>query len=138
MKDPEFIELRNRFFAGVFVSLLFIIPLFIFMYKTYISSDAMTMINNKKTFVMFVVSNNCSECDLVKDLLKDKNIKFTTVNSDTNKDYSAIMSRMTILNKKEKYPFIVYVEYGKMKANLFDITSESDLDEIFSFINSLN
>lgn len=140
MKDPEFIELKNRFLIGIFICLLFMIPLFIFMYKSYISSDAMTMINNKKTFVMFVVSNDCSDCFLVKEMLKDKNIKFTTVNSDTNRDYSAIMSRMTILNKEKSFPFIVYVEDGKMKANLFDINSEKKLNEFIEFhaLNELN
>ncbi len=133
MKDPEFVDLRNKFFTGVFVALLFAIPLFIFMYKTYISSDALTMINNNKSFVMLVVSNDCSNCKLVGDLLKDNDIKFVKVNKDTNKDYNTIMSRMGITNKKEEFPVVIYVEKGKMKANLFSISTEEKLLQFIEF-----
>lgn len=133
MRDPEFISLRNRFFTGVLIALLFSVPLFIFLYKSYSNSDAMTMINKKKTFVMLVVSNDCKSCELVDDKLKDNGIDAVKVNSDTNKDYDEIMAKMNIINKREKFPIIVYVEEGNMKANLFDVDSEQSINEFIKF-----
>ena len=133
MKDPEFIQLKNRFLTGVFIVILFSVPLFIFMYKTYLSSDAMTMISKDKTFVMLVVSNDCEKCDLVKDILKERNINVVKVNKDTNKDYDNIMLKMGITNKKEQFPIIVYVENGEMKANLLNVTTEKMIDEFIEF-----
>ena len=95
------------------------------MYKSYLISDALTMINKDKTFVMLVVSKDCDNCKLVSKLLKDRDIDFVKVNRDTNKDYDSIMNRMNITNKREEFPVIVYVENGEMKANLFDINEKS-------------
>ena len=39
MRDPEFVELRNKFFFGMLVVIIFAIPIMIFLVKTYGSSS---------------------------------------------------------------------------------------------------
>ncbi len=135
MKDPEFIELRNKFFIGVLVALLFSVPLIIFFYKNNTTSNVNKMLNEKKSFVVVVESNDCSKCELLEETLDIKNIEYKIINSNKTKDYSLIMQKLGILNENKKFPILVVVEEGKMKANLFDIQSKKDINEFLKFHN---
>ena len=43
------------------------------------------------------------------------------------------MKKLTIENKSNEFPFIVYVDEGIMKANLFSIESEKDVVEFVEY-----
>lgn len=133
MKDPEFIDLRNKFLIGVLISVVLAVPLIIFFYKSYASSDVLTLINSKETFTILVTSDECENCKLVSDILDDYDIEYKKLNSDRNKDYQEIMTKLGIENKREVYPILVYVEKGSMKANLFDITGKEMIGEFLEF-----
>lgn len=124
MRDPEFIQLRNRFLFGVGLVILFMIPITIFLVKTYGVSSVLTKVNRKETFTIVVTSKNCDNCKLVYDILKDNDVKFVKLNSSTNKNYEEIMQKLNIVNKREEFPVIIYVKDGVMQANLFSINSE--------------
>ena len=74
---------------------------------------------------------------LIKDnnnyILKDKDIKFSKLNSSTNKDYSEIMRKLDIENKREEFPILIYVEDGEMIANLFSIDSKEKVEDFIEF-----
>lgn len=133
MRDPEFVELRNKFFFGMLVVIIFAIPIMIFLIKTYGSSSVLTKIEKDEDLVILVTANTCDNCDLVKDILKDKDIKFSKLNSSTNKDYSEIMRKLDIENKREEFPILIYVEDGEMKANLFSIDSKEKVEDFIEF-----
>lgn len=138
MKDPEFVQLRNKFFIGVIISLAIAVPLIIFLYKSYASSDVLTLINKKETFTILVTSNDCDNCELVSDILDDYDVDYKKLNRDKTKDYNEIMKKLDIENKREVFPIIVYVEDGNMKANLFDISSEKMVSEFLNFHKIIN
>lgn len=133
MRDPEFVELRNKFFFGMLVVIIFAIPIMIFLIKTYGSSSVLTKIEKDEDLVILVTANTCDNCDLVKDILKDKDIKFSKLNSSTNKDYSEIMRKLDIENKREEFPILIYVEDGEMIANLFSIDSKEKVEDFIEF-----
>lgn len=133
MRDPEFVELRNKFFFGMLVVIIFAIPIMIFLVKTYGSSNVLTKIEKDEDLVILVTANTCDNCDLVKDILKDKDIKFSKLNSSTNKDYSEIMRKLDIENKREEFPILIYVEDGEMIANLFSIDSKEKVEDFIEF-----
>lgn len=133
MRDPEFVELRNKFFFGMLVVIIFAIPIMIFLVKTYGSSSVLTKIEKDEDLVILVTANTCENCDLVKDILKDKDIKFSKLNSSTNKDYSEIMRKLDIENKREEFPILIYVEDGEMIANLFSIDSKEKVEDFIEF-----
>ena len=133
MRDPEFVELRNKFFFGMLVVIIFAIPIMIFLVKTYGSSSVLTKIEKDEDLVILVTANKCDNCDLVKDILKDKDIKFSKLNSSTNKDYSEIMRKLDIENKREEFPILIYVEDGEMIANLFSIDSKEKVEDFIEF-----
>ena len=133
MRDPEFVELRNKFFFGMLVVIIFAIPIMIFLIKTYGSSSVLTKIEKDEDLVILVTANTCDNCDLVKDILKDKDIKFSKLNSSTNKYYSEIMRKLDVENKREEFPILIYVEDGEMKANLFSIDSKEKVEDFIEF-----
>ncbi len=133
MRDPEFIQLRNRFFFGVGLSLLFMVPLIIFLVKTYGVSSVLTKVEKKETFTVVVTAKNCDNCKLVTDILKDKDVKFVKLNRSTNKNYDEIMKKLNIVNKREEFPVIIYVKDGVMQANLFSINSEKMVNDFIEY-----
>lgn len=133
MRDPEFIELKNKFFIGMGIVILFAIPIMIFLIKTYGNSNVLNKINKKDSFTILVVSKDCDNCSMVNSALKKNDVKYVKLNSSTNKNYEEIMKKLTIENKSNEFPFIVYVDEGVMKANLFSIESEKDVVEFVEY-----
>ena len=133
MRDPEFVELKNKFFIGMGIVILFAIPIMIFLIKTYGNSNVLNKINKKDSFTILVVSKDCDNCSMVNSALKKNDVKYVKLNSSTNKNYEEIMKKLTIENKSNEFPFIVYVDEGIMKANLFSIESEKDVVEFVEY-----
>ena len=133
MRDPEFVELKNKFFIGMGIVVLFAIPIMIFLIKTYGNSDVLNKINKKDSFTILVTSRDCDNCSMVSSTLKKNDVKFVKLNSATNKNYEEIMRKLTIENKSNEFPFVVYVDEGVMKANLFSIESEKDVVEFVEY-----
>ena len=133
MRDPEFVELKNKFLIGMGLVILFAIPIMIFLIKTYGNSNVLNKINKKDSFTILVTSRDCDNCSMVSSTLKKNDVKFVKLNSATNKNYEEIMRKLTIENKSNEFPFIVYVDEGVMKANLFSIESEKDVVEFVEY-----
>lgn len=133
MKDPEFIKLKNRFLFCMLIFVVFAVPIIIFLVRTYGDSSVLSKLNKKESFTILVTSNECEKCDLVKDILKDNRVDFVKLNSFTNKDYEEIMKRLKIVNKREEFPILIYVEDGVMKANLFLINDKSSVTNFLEF-----
>lgn len=133
MKDPEFIELRNRFLIGILIAVIFSVPLFVFVYKTFSSPQVLTKIEKGDTFSILIVAEECENCKLVENILDNKDIKYLKVNKSTNKDYASIMEKLGIKNKNDSFPIIVYVKDGKMVGNLMNIDSEKEVEGFLNF-----
>ena len=127
MKDPEFIQLRNRFLFAILIAVIFSIPLIIFLSKNFSDTNVLSMVRK------------CNLCKKVDDLLEDNSVNYVRLNRDKNKDYDKILKDLGLVNKREEYPIIVYVVDGKMVANLFNITHVNDVKEFiinYDLINS--
>lgn len=133
MRDPEFVELKNKFLIGMGLVILFAIPIMIFLINTYGNSNVLNKINKKDSFTILVTSKDCDNCSMVNSTLKKNDVKYVKLNSSTNKNYEEIMRKLTIENKSNEFPFIVYVDEGVMKANLFSIESEKDVVEFVEY-----
>lgn len=133
MRDPEFVQLRNRFFLGLAISLCLAIPIFFFLYKSYISSSVITKLNKKEEMVLLITSNKCDKCNQVRDILDDKKIKFYKMNVDTTKDSADVLKRLGITNERNIYPIVVYIKDGEMVANLVVSNKISEVNEFLKF-----
>lgn len=135
MRDPEFIRLRNRFLFAVLIAVIFTVPLLMFVYKSYASSSLIDKIDRKETFTVLVVDKNCSLCDEVEEILDSNNVSYLKLNHARNKDYDLIMRKLGLDNPNKNFPIIVYVDKGKMVANLF---VDDDKNFVVDFLNTYN
>lgn len=139
MRDPEIIQLRNRFLLAITIALLFSVPLIIFLNKNFNNTNVLTRIREKDTFVILIENKGCKMCKKVNELLDDNSVDYVRLNRDKNKDYNKIMKDLELVNKREEYPVVVYVTKGKMTANLFNISDVSEVREFmknYELINS--
>ena len=77
MRDPEFIELRNRFLFGLLISIFIGGLLFLFFYRSYkVQGNDIYKSINKDKVIVFVEDNNCSKCVEVHHLLDTNKYKY--------------------------------------------------------------
>lgn len=133
MKDPEFIQLRNRFLFAILIVLVFAIPIIIFLNKTYSDTDVLARIKKNDSFVILIEKKDCKLCNSVNKVLDNNSVDYVRLNRDKNKDYEFVLKRLELINKREEYPIVVIVSNGKMSANLFGI---STVDEVLEFIKN--
>lgn len=138
MKDPEFIQMRNKFLFAVLIAIVFAIPLLIFVFRVYGNTSIVTRLDREETFTILVTTKKCDNCKMVEKIFEEYNVDYLNLNNVTNKDYQAIMKRMEIENKRNTFPIIIYVEDGKMKANLFDVNSREQVTDFLDFHGLVN
>lgn len=136
MKDPEFIELRNKFLIGLGVVLLFCIPLFIFILKNFNNkeSDISKELKEDKSMLIFIESNNCSKCSLMNEALKKYGLKYYILNSDSSSEYEEMITSLDLDKKTMVAPAIIYVQNGKMYSNIVDIRSVDELNNFMKYV----
>lgn len=133
MKDPEVIELRNRFTIGICAAILFCIPA-ILAFNNFFGnnhSKPYKMILQKENFVLLLESNKCSKCDMVKSVLDSKGVSYFELNIDKDDDYYKILKRFNMNEEDVSTPGIMFIVEGKVYSFMFDIKSE---DEVLSYI----
>ena len=131
MKDPEFIELRNKFLIGLGVVLLFCIPLFIFIFRNFNNekSDISKELKEDKSVLIFIESNDCSKCSLINDALKEYGLKYYILNSDRSSEYEEIITSLDLDKNVVVAPAVIYVQNGEMYSNIVDINNVDELDD---------
>ena len=130
MKDPEFIALRNRFLLALAITLIFIIPMCIFVFNRFSTAKSETLknINQGKSIIIYLTKNKCSDCKKYKEVLDSNNVSYFELNIDKDSDFKEIMLKIEMSSKYATAPGIIYVAKGKMSANLVDIKSTEELN----------
>lgn len=130
MNDPEFKKLAKKFFLTAFIILIFIIPVFIIFYNRYKYTED-TILNNirdKKTFILYITENKCSNCKEIEKALK--NTKYRKI-SKNNNDYNSITSELGIYNQNITAPALMTIKKGVLDSYIVDI---KDKKEVKNFI----
>ena len=137
MKDPEFIALRNKFLFAILIALVFVVPLAVFVIKTYDTSesDVLSMIKNNESFALLIVESQCSKCERVNDIIEKNNIGHFVLNKSKDKHYEEIMIRLDLSDKELAFPVIAYIENGEMKSYLVEVVEEKEIMDFFSSYN---
>ena len=137
MRDPEFIKLRNKFFIGVVVSLIFTVPLFLIFYNrlTPETSKVIKRIEGEDTFYLLVVEKNCKNCSSMKNILKDQNVDYEIIDKNKDKKYSDTLKLLDLSSQEVETPCLIYIEQGNLIASLPSIQEE---EEIITFMNNHN
>ncbi len=127
MKDREFIELRNRFFLAILISLIVIVPvLLLFINKfTRVDSSILKRIKNNETFFLVIEEKQSKK---IKQLLKSNKVSFEVINKKKLNDYEDILEQLEIEEDDITLPTVFYIKEGELIASLSNVTEE-DLEE---------
>ena len=126
MKDPEVIELRNRFTIGICAAILFCIPA-ILAFNNFFGnnhSKPYKMILQKDNFVLMLESKKCDKCDMVKAVLDSKGVSYFELNIDKEDDYYKILKRFNLEDEDVSTPGIMFIVEGQLYSFMFDISTE--------------
>ena len=129
MRDPEFIEMRNRFILGMVVLILFGVPFLIFITRKFMveTSPIIKEIDSSETMLVYVEKANCSNCKEVEDMLKSYGIKYNKINSSGDRNYANVLNKLGITTTDIDEPTLLYIEEGKFYAALVSIQTEEQL-----------
>lgn len=135
MKDPEFIEMRNKFLLGLIIALIFSIPVFfIFKNKLVVNNELENKISKNKEVVLYINSNDCINCKKVKKYLDNNKIKYYTLGTSSNK-YKSIMNKIGVNEKKIIAPAIIYIEESELKAYIVNVNSKNEVNKFLETYN---
>ena len=137
MRDPEFIELRNKFLLGVLIFLIFAIPIFFFVRNKMFMPDTKIMKSLKKneSMLILIVEDKCSRCTKSKELLNELDVNYFILNKSTNRDYNSIIKKLNLSKEDTEIPAIILVNEGQVYSYISNIKSSK---EITSFVKSYN
>ena len=139
MRDKEFIELRNKFFLGLFIAIIFIVPISIFLKnKLYITDpDIIKGIDKRNNMIILITNEDCSYCSKVRKELDNLNVNYYLLNSDRERSYETILMKLNLTDSDIIYPSLVYIEEGKVVSTLVDIKDIKDVDTYLENYNLL-
>lgn len=136
MRDPEVIELRNKFLLAVGIVLIFAIPLLMFFCKgVVVDTDIYKYIKQKESFVILIENKECTKCESVEQILDSRNIPYHILDADNNDDYWKILERLNLEDKNVVMPTLIYVNNGSLGAYIYGIDNEDDIDEFINLNN---
>ncbi len=137
MKDPEFIDLKNRFLLGVGICILLLVPFFFFMRNKLVDnkSTVISRINNNDSFIILVTDKSCKECEKYEKILKKEKIDFNKVNIDKDNNYPNLLQKLNLSSSEIIPPSIIYIANGHLFSTLVNIGNEEDIN---AFIKNFN
>ena len=129
MKDPELIELKNRFLLGIGLALLFCIPLFFFFKNRWnFSSKLVTKVKENEEIVFLIEKKNCPTCKEIEQELNRLQVNYSIINNTQTKEYDDLLLLIDIPKKEINPPTIMYIKEQKLVATLVDINDSEDIE----------
>jgi glutaredoxin len=138
MKDPELIELRNKYLLGILVSIVFLTPLFFFLYNHFISKNSLIVerIQRGESFMLLIHDKDYyNRGKMVRKVLKKYDIDYEVSNLEKDYHYEEILKILKLSSSDIKSPTLMYIEKGELISTLPNIQKE---EEVISFIGNYN
>ena len=130
MKDPEVVDLRNKFLISTLVIILFLIPtIFIFINKFGAGSPKIVkQINKKENLTVFITGPECDQCEEIETVLSTNKVKYYKLSISKSKEYDEFLKKLSISNNEVVIPTLMYITDGDLVATLVDIKDEEELN----------
>lgn len=138
MKDPEFIELRNKFLLGILISLIFLTPLFFFFYNHLIvkNSPIVERIQRSESFTLLIRDKDYyNRAKVVENILKEYAVDYEVCNLEKDSHYEEILQILKLSSSDIESPTLIYIEKGILISTLPNIQNKED---VLSFLGNYN
>ena len=99
MKDPEFIELKNRFFLGSLICIVFFGLVFFILWTRLTNRDPeiIRKVKQKEDIIIFVTEENCETCNIAENALIQEELIYETISKE-EKNYKKIVRRQNCVS----------------------------------------
>lgn len=128
--EDQIRDLRNKVLLGVFIFIIFFIPgLAVFMTKFgRVETKIIEKVDKEESFVVLFTKTECNYCKETKEVLKDNNINFEEVKTDSERYYGTIIRKLEISKNDIVEPTVMIIKKGKQKSSLVDINNKNELE----------
>lgn len=128
--EDQIRDLRNKVLLGVFIFIIFFIPgLAVFMTKFGgVDTKIIEKVDKEESFVVLFTKTECNYCKETKEVLKDNNINFEEVKTDSERYYGTIIRKLEISKNDIVEPTVMIIKKGKQKSSLVDINNKNELE----------
>ena len=92
-------------------------------------------IDGKDDFVLLIRDKECKKCKEITDILKQKKIRYYTLNIDKNKRSDTIIRKLDISKNDIVVPMLVNIKEGKTYSLIVDIKKMNDLYGFIEYNN---
>lgn len=135
--EDQIRDLRNKVLLGVFIFIIFFIPgLAVFMTKFgRVETKIIEKVDKEESFIILFTKTECDYCKEAKEILKNNNIKFEEVKTDSERYYGTIIHKLEISKNDIVEPTVMIVENGKLYSSLVNINNKNDLE---SYLENYN
>lgn len=132
--DEELKHMRNRFFLGIVISIIFLIPLLIFVINKFGSDEKgiIKNINDKENMLLLIVEEKCKNCQSIKEVLKNNKVSYTLINKDRENDFPEVLRKIDMPEKDITPPTLIYIVEGRLYSSLVNPSS----DELEAYIDT--
>lgn len=137
-KETETDKLVKRFSTGVIITIIFTIPVIIFIINKFIYKDSsiINKVNNKDTFVVLVKDSKCKKCSKLKELIIDSNYSYAELNQEDTTRYNKTIKKLNLSTDDVTAPTIIYVKKGKTYSFIVN-ASMKDFKEYLDYLKKL-
>ena len=148
IKTEEKVDKKNIDYKAIIIWAIFIIVFIFFigfLYKNFFTSsfsnsDVESIINEKKTQVIYIENSNaskCKNCSKIKKYLDDKKINYKTydVNKVSESEYNKLLKTLNIDKDVFGCPAVIYIKSGVMFSNIINIDSTTVVDQFIKDYN---
>ena len=128
--EDQIRDLKNKVLLGVFIFIIFFIPvLAVFMTKFGgVENKIIEKVDKEESFVVLFTKTECDYCKETKEVLKDNNINFEEVKTDSERYYGTIIRKLEISKNDIVEPTVMIIKKGKQKSSLVDINNKNELE----------
>ena len=137
--EDEIRDLKNKILLNILIFIIFFIPAVIIFTTKFgrVETDLINKLNKEEKFLILFTKEECSYCNNAKIILKNNNIIFEEIKTDSERYYDTIIHKLEISKKDIVEPTLMYIEDGKQISNLVNINDEDDIILYLEYNNLL-
>lgn len=132
--DEDLHELLKRLGKAILIIIVFIFIVYLALKNKFNSdeSKALKIVRTKSDAVLLLKKTKCDNCKEIKNKLKDLNVEYNEVVTDTEKYYKTILKELEISENDISEPTIIVIKNGSVISIYVDISNMTELEEFLN------
>lgn len=133
--DEDLKELFKNLGKAIVIIIVFIFIVYLALKNKFNSDESkpLKLIRSKTDAVLLLSKTKCDNCKEIKQKLKDLNVEYSEIKTDTEKYYDTILKELEISINDISEPTIITIKNGSVISIYVDV---SDMNELENYLDS--